>query len=520
MADIKALERALINADAAGDVAAAKALASEISRQRAAPAQQEKPFDPTDTMSTTDRVLAGAGKAFYDIGRGIGQLTGHVSQEEIDEAKRLDRALMNTTAGTVGNIGGNMALALPTMGIPGANTVTGSAAVGAALGALNPTATGESRVDNAAVGGIGGAGGAMLAKAIGRMVRPVQSQLSPEMSALATKAQAAGIPLDAADKTGSRPLKAIRSVMESMPLTADKQRQIAALKKGAFNKAVLANIGENADTVTPELLGAAKSRIGGEFDRLTQGLEIPLGDDYLGALAKIEDGITPFSSPMVKGAVDKGLDLASAGPIDGGTYQKVRSVLGKQANDAFQNGGSEVGQVLKSLRNNLDDAAGQAMPEGNQAAWDTARKQWGNLKVIEKTARPTSVDAVEGNISPGRFAQVLSQMDPNGATYGRGEMADLARVGKAFVQDSIPNSGTAERTMWQTFLTNPLDAAWQGTVGGISLPAQMAINSKAGQKYLSEGLISNSPKNKLLADYLRRMSVGAGAGGALVVSDQ
>ncbi len=477
------------------------------------------PRNVTDDMSTTERVLAGAGKAFYDIGRGVGQMTGLVSQKEIDEARSVDANLMNTGAGTAGNVLGNVAIALPAMAIPGANSVAGSAVIGSALGAMAPTATGESRAANAGLGAAGGAAGAAAAKALGRLVRPVQTQLSPEMAGLAAKAEAAGIKLDAADKTGSRPLKVMRSVMESMPLTADKQRQIAALKKMAFNKAVLANIGENADTVTPELLGAAKGRIGGEFNRLTQNAQIPLGDDFVNTLAGIESKITPFSSPGIKGAVDKGMDLAAKGPLDGRTYQNVRQVLGKQSSDAFRSGSSEMGQALKTLRSGLDDEAGKAIPAADQAAWETARKQYKNLKVIEKTARPTSVDAVEGNISPAKFAQALSQMDPNGATYGTDGMSELARIGKSFVQESIPNSGTAERTLMQNLLTNPLDAVWQGSLGSLGVPVQAAMNSKAGQKYLTDGLIKNTPQNKLIADYLRRMSVGAGANAA-VLGDQ
>ncbi len=57
------------------------------------------------------------------------------------------------------NIGANVAMALPTAAIPGANTVTGAGVVGGVMGLLQPVSTGESRASNTAVGaGLGAVG--------------------------------------------------------------------------------------------------------------------------------------------------------------------------------------------------------------------------------------------------------------------------------------------------------------------------------------------------------------------------
>lgn len=113
--------------------------------------------DPTQGMGTGQRLAAGAGKAFTDIARGVGQIAGVVPQEDIDAAKHRDAALMQTGAGMAGNIGANIGIAAPFMMVPGANTVIGGAASGAAFGALQPTASNESRAQNMAVGGALGA---------------------------------------------------------------------------------------------------------------------------------------------------------------------------------------------------------------------------------------------------------------------------------------------------------------------------------------------------------------------------
>lgn len=139
-------------------------------KQNWKPAKQEV-IDPTEGMSGTEKFLAGAGKAFYDVGRGAGQALRGVlpeqlanrldlpTQADIDAAKKRDEALMRTGAGLAGNVTGNIAATAPAMFIPGVNTAVGGAAVGAGLGAIQPVATGESRLSNAVVGGV--AGGAL-----------------------------------------------------------------------------------------------------------------------------------------------------------------------------------------------------------------------------------------------------------------------------------------------------------------------------------------------------------------------
>lgn len=157
---------AIRNADAAGDSASVRKLAAYLKQaeQSSAPKAQQPGPDPTEGMSGFDKFRAGFGKAFVDIGRGVGQLVGAVSQEDIDEAKRLDAPLMRTGAGTAGNVAGNVAAAIPTVAIPGAATLRGAAALGAGMGALQPVASGESRTENTLIGGAAGPAGVLLGR--------------------------------------------------------------------------------------------------------------------------------------------------------------------------------------------------------------------------------------------------------------------------------------------------------------------------------------------------------------------
>lgn len=171
-------------------------LSSEALAKRAKEAAKES--DPTAGMAGWQKFAAGAGKAIVDTGRGLGQLVGLTSQDEIDQAKQRDAALMDTGAGMVGNIAGHVGMAFAPAGAVGAtgtlasrlpqlafatpkayaaakalaapNTVLGAGALGAGQGFVQPVASDESRVWNTALGaGAGAAPG--LAVSGGRLVK-------------------------------------------------------------------------------------------------------------------------------------------------------------------------------------------------------------------------------------------------------------------------------------------------------------------------------------------------------------
>ena len=134
-----------------------QALAYAQQQFSAAPVQSaQDQYDPTEGMSTTGKLIAGYGSAIPRMVRGVGQRLGLVSQAEVDEANRLDAPLLRTGAGSVGNIAGSVMAAVPTMAIPGAASIPGAAVIGAAQGLTTPTSTGESAVQNAAIGGVAG----------------------------------------------------------------------------------------------------------------------------------------------------------------------------------------------------------------------------------------------------------------------------------------------------------------------------------------------------------------------------
>lgn len=136
-------------------------------------------MNPTDGMSTTDKVLAGVGKGMTDTARGVGQLFGLVSREDVAKARERDKALMDTTAGTVGNVAGNIAMLAPTAFIPGAATMRGAAMIGAGTGLAAPSTSTSETLQNTAIGGAVAPAAIGVGRAIGAGVQAGRSLMEP-----------------------------------------------------------------------------------------------------------------------------------------------------------------------------------------------------------------------------------------------------------------------------------------------------------------------------------------------------
>jgi Transglycosylase SLT domain len=143
--------------------------------------KQAKPtkIDPTEGMSALDKGLAGVGSTLVDYGQGIGQMMGMVSPEDIAEKRRLDKALMDTTAGKVGGALGHVAGALPSVAIPGAATLGGAAKIGALYGALQPSESNTETMQNTAIGAGSNALGVGVGQALGKSYDVAEAIVNP-----------------------------------------------------------------------------------------------------------------------------------------------------------------------------------------------------------------------------------------------------------------------------------------------------------------------------------------------------
>jgi len=534
MADIERLQRALVAADQAGDVEAATTLARALRqalRPRDLRAENPAEYDPTSpgfqqrygstsAMGTGQRLAAGAGKFLFDLGRGVKQLTGNLSREEVDERKALDAPLMSTTSGKVGNIGGGLAFGAPLALIPGVNTYTGAALAGGAMGALQPVGTSDSRALNVGLGAAGGAAGKFVGDRLAAaLTRPRQtagsaSQAASQASATATPgvaettttvtggAQATGrgggsvfgtvgddpaagltasqrqiaergkelgFRLTPGQATGSRALQQMEAKLESQPMTSGPFNAIKERNQRALNRAVAEAIGENADTVDSTVLDRAFTRLGQVFrdaaDETPRQID-PRG--FLQTFSEIQDDIRGIVSGFGEHPLVEDLTkLAQAGQATGKQLQSLTSKLGKAAYKqmTMQSGDRDLGLALYRLKDYVDDLLQQGMDESRAQAFQQARQQYRNLIML--TSRVGVVNPSTGNVSGRSLANVLQSKDKMGFLRGQNQSAmyDAARFAQAF-QPIVGDSGTATRSM----VTSPTDFV-------LSLPFNLATRA-------------------------------------------
>jgi hypothetical protein len=122
----------------------------------AALARQMGTASTLDEMGGLGKFNAGMGSAFQNIVDATKQMLG--MNTEYGQNKEAQSALLHTKAGLGGNIAGNIAAFAPVSVIPGANTVAGAGAIGATVGAFQPTDTSGERLKNMAMGGALGGG--------------------------------------------------------------------------------------------------------------------------------------------------------------------------------------------------------------------------------------------------------------------------------------------------------------------------------------------------------------------------
>ena len=169
--------------------------------------------NPTEGMSTSELFRAGMGKALADLARGAGQWVGATSRDDVAQSRKRDSALMNTGAGSAGNITGNVAALVPTAFIPGANTMTGAAAIGGITGLMQPSVSTEETVKNAGFGTALGPASVAAGRAAGALWEGGKALIAPF-----TKSGQDDIAANTLRSFAANPTKALANLRGAQPL--------------------------------------------------------------------------------------------------------------------------------------------------------------------------------------------------------------------------------------------------------------------------------------------------------------
>lgn len=321
--------------------------------------------ETTDGMGAIDTLRAGVGKGFADAGRGVGQMLGLVSRGDVAESRKLDKALMDTTGGKVGNVFGSAAVMAPTALIPFANTYAGAAAIGALSGLAAPSVSTEETLKNAGLGGVVGAGAIGAGRALGSAATAFKALLDPFSKAGQDRIAARTLQ----GFVGGDPAKAAASInaRELVPGSRPTLAQATGNPGLAQLERTLANNPETGPALAAHYatqraarLKAVQDVAGTEeyYQGIKEGIKTFGKQDYDAAIAK---GFDPqaltankarlnalLARPSIKGAQDVAKRLAAE---NGESLTELGSVRG-------------LDYLVKALDNEISKASGAASSVG------------------------------------------------------------------------------------------------------------------------------------------------------------
>lgn len=428
---------ALRNADAAGDTEAAKRLAQYIRQTAAAPAQEEKPIDPTEGMSTFDKLAAGVGKAMVDTGRGVGQMVGLVDRKDIAESRKLDSALMNTTAGKVGNFFGNAAMIAPTALFPAAATVPGAAVIGSAFGLAQPSESTRETLSNVAIGGAGGAAGQWIANKVPGMVSAYgqraadqakqAEQATAQRFAAANKGNSLGYVVPPADLNPGTMTEALSGLSGKI-----KTAQVASQRNQTVSdKLARQALGVADDTpLNLDTLNNIRQQAGQAYQAVSGAGVVQPTQSYAQAL---DDAIKPFMSQSASfpnrkvPAVVSDIEALKTGAFDAGDAVETIKILRNDADSAYRAGDKLAGAAYKKAAGALEDAIDQHLtkigaPADLLKGYRDARQTIAKTYTVQKALNPET-----GAIDAIKLASELNKGKPLS-----GELKDVAEFARAF----------------------------------------------------------------------------------------
>lgn len=368
-----------------------KTKTAPISRPMHAP---QEPNNPTNDMSGTEKFLAGAGKAFYDVGRGVGTLVtdaipgaekyGFSTRKDVDEAKKIDEPLMKSGSGIAGNLVGNIAAFAPSALIPGANTILGGTALGGLFGAMQPVGEKESRLNNVLTNGIAG-----LAVPTGIALAKGTKAAVIDPFTTAGRDRIAGSVLNRSTANPAKVAEALRNAKGATPGfnptvgqsagddgVASLERAVRATDPAGFSEVNKSQIGALADALrgvaqTPEAktaaIAARESAVKPIYDTAKQASVT--GDSVFDALLK-RPSMSAAKSRAGNIAAERGeqFALSQATP----KQSVATGIVDAQGNSVMreipEQAATYPGQSLHDLKMGLDDAIGSPGLGGMQGA--------------------------------------------------------------------------------------------------------------------------------------------------------
>lgn len=399
---------------------------------------------------------------------------------------------------------------------------TGAVPVGAMAKA------GDLALRTAAAGAVGTAGGAMIdpsealksggisalmpagfkvAGAAGNSLGNLLFKPNIKNAELAKKAiDEYGIPLGVADISGSSTTKALRSILNDAPFTGGIGARQMEQTQGGFNRAIGRTFGADADKLTPEVLDAAKKKMGVEFDRLWGRNNLVVDDVMMGKMSELDamaSKLPKNEGQSLKAEINDIMSkMADDGSgnlvINGDVANKFQSYLRRRADSSAGLKGE-----LSDLRKTMLDAFKRSVSPEDAAALSSNMGQYKSFKTVEPLLNKGEA-GVAGRAAGDVPASLLpSALAQNYSKVAGSPLADLSQIGSQFLVNRTPQTGGSARAAIQNSafgaglmyggMSNPLLAA-------LAIPSAMGANKYLGSPAVAQRFLSSTPNRNRLTE--------------------
>jgi len=403
--------------------------------------------------------------------------------------------------GAAGAAAGNMPRIAATLNALSKGTgITGTLGKGAIEGAVSTGITEGDPLSGAAAGSIGSG----IFGLGGKLVKPIaKGSISTARKGFNKVLEKAGVQnLSPGQLTGNNALQTMESVLANLPFTAGAAAKKAEGQLRQFTKEALSKAGIVSDDFSPTVRKQAEEGFQNTYKSLINNETVNIDDDVMKTVAnvsanqieKLPVNIKPVVQSYLKDIVEAG------GKMTGEAYQTARSQLTSQAKSLY-NTDPFTANVLKTIRNSLDDAAERSLPDSKKGAWREVNRQYANYKTLQKAGSKVSSDSLEGLISPSALLNAVETANKTKSQAGYGDLYDLARAGRGVLTDTVPDSGTAQRLLYQQLATGGAlgSAVGTGSVLAGQSPEDSARNALAAvttayalPKLIQKGLYSDA----------------------------
>lgn len=436
------------------------------------------------------RNIAGVGSAVVNAWEGLKGLAGQTDQNQVAAQKIIaDEA-------PIGNIAGNVAMLAPTAFIPGANTVTGAATIGAVQAAALTPGDWIERAKAAGFGGVGGALGAGLSNAM-RSTRPIT--VNPNAGILSQE----GVSLTPGQNAGGF-LKNIEDKMTSIPgvgnvIDAARRRGIEDFNRAAIRRVTQplddAGIPIQANGVGHDAVAALRTGLGQAYDDvLSRSSANALDPQYVQQMASLRQMVSALpqrEQDAFDAIIERqiGQRMAPNGMVNAENLQAVKSGLGQEVSnfgtstDAYQR---QLGQALRQADEEFRQLVSRANPQ-NASDLQAIDRAYANFKRIQRAA--SGVGTESGVFTPAQLNSAVKAMDrtkdKRAFSEGNALLQDLTNVGKETLPSKVGDSGTAGRMMSNMFSLSGLLSTVPGMAAAV--PAYLAY-SRPGSAAINAGV--------------------------------